>query len=107
MLKMFKFPGRRYTEGGQLPLGVTEEDMATRRPRRDFKALYPRDMELELEVSGNPKRQGSQAALRFEKYKYITTVGGALDAGVLYKDIDIDLENNYISLFLPKVTDNE
>jgi hypothetical protein len=98
MLKMFKFPGRRYTEGGKLPLGVTEEDMEPRRPRRDFKALYPRDMELQVVVEDNPKRELSQAYTRFEKYWEAGTVGEALDAGVLYKDIDIDWTNNYIRL---------
>ena len=73
-------------------------DAPPRRQRRDFKVLYPRDMLLEVVVTGNPKRNGSEAAKRFELYKGASTVGEALDAGVLYKDIDYDWTSNYIAL---------
>ena len=74
-----------------------------RRPRRNFTLLYPRDMPLKLRIAGNPKRRGSEAAKRFELYKDASTVGEALDAGVLYKDIDYDFGCNYISLDKEKV----
>jgi hypothetical protein len=93
----------RRKDSGSLP--PVESGVATpRRPRRDFKLLYPREMLIEVIVSGNPKRNGSQAARRFELYKSlevslgVITVGEVLDAGVLYKDIDYDWHCNYIAL---------
>jgi hypothetical protein len=93
------FKRKAHKENGTLP---PEErgDAAHRRPRRDFKVLYPRDMSVQVIVSGNPKRAGSQAARRFDLYSSagVITVGDALDVGILYKDIDYDWHCNYLTL---------
>lgn len=96
---MFKKWRNTFKESGTLP-PVELEDLTPRRPRRDFKELYPRGVVIRLLVKDNPKRKGSQAARRYDLYisEDVTTVGGALDVGILYKDIDHDWHSNYISL---------
>lgn len=93
------FRRKTYTDNGTLP-PEEREDAAPRRPRRDFKLLYPRSLRIAVEIEGNPKRVGSQAAQRFERYRSagVITVGDALDVGILYKDIDVDWHSHYISL---------
>jgi hypothetical protein len=94
---MFNLFKRKEASTGHLP-PAESADTEVRRPRRDFKALYPRELELRVVVEDNPKRELSQSYKRFEKYWEAGTVGEALDAGVLYKDIDLDWTSNYISL---------
>lgn len=61
---------------------------------------WDRNAPLKLLVESNPKRPGSQAHARFQGYfsPGVTTLGGALDAGVRMDDIRYDLEHGYISL---------
>jgi hypothetical protein len=99
LFKHNPFRRKSHKDSGTLP-PVERGDAAPRRPRRDFKALYPRDMPVAVVIKGNPKRAGSQAARRFDLYSSagVITVGDALDIGILYKDIDYDWHCNYIAL---------
>jgi hypothetical protein len=99
LFKHNPFRRKSYKESGTLP-PVEKGDASPRRPRRDFGLLYPRAMKVRVVVEGNPKRKGSQSAQRFDSYRSagVITVGDALDAGLLYKDIDYDWHCNYISL---------
>ena len=66
--------------------------------RSKFKELFPDEMALELVVAENPKKKGSQAAIRFTGYTGSTTVGEALAKGVKYADIAYDVGRQYIKL---------
>ena len=98
MFKLFKRWAGKAPSGQLPPEDTLDTSDSVRRPRRDFKKLYPRDMSLSVEVEDNPKRAGTQAAARFDKYWEASTVGEALDAGALYKDIDVDWVSGYIRL---------
>jgi hypothetical protein len=74
------------------------QPMATRAPRRHLPTLYPLATKLDVAVEGNPKRKGTQAHSRFEKYIKCSSVDDAIEAGILYKDIDHDYLNRFIRL---------
>lgn len=71
-----------------------------RATRRTFSTLYPRETWLDLLVEDNPKRTGTQAFWRYEKYRRANSVGEALDLGITYRDIDRDYAAGNIALGL-------
>jgi hypothetical protein len=75
-----------------------EPTMSTRAPRRHLPTLYPLSSKLSVAVEGNPKRKGTQAYARFEKYFNCSNVDDAIEAGILYKDIDNDYMNRFIRI---------
>ena len=72
-----------------------------RAPRRDFNKLYPKDAAVELLVTVNPKRMGTEARNLYDKYEICSTVGDCLDLGMTHRMIDGDVERGYIDVVLP------
>ena len=52
-------------------------------------------------VSHNPKRAGTQAAKRWDKYCQTTTVAGALKAGASLRDLDSDYAREFLQVTWP------
>lgn len=66
--------------------------------RSKFEAIYPEGAKLKVLVKDNPKRQGSEAAKRFDGYFGAKKVQDALQAGVTYADIAHDVARGYIEV---------
>ena len=57
--------------------------------------------------NGNPKKAGTKAHERFEKYKHSTTIGDAMFNGANWQDLSSDFEKNYMSVPHLMVCDGE
>ena len=57
--------------------------------------------------NGNPKKAGTKAHERFEKYKHTTTIGDAMFNGANWQDLSSDFEKNYMSVPHLMVCDGE
>jgi hypothetical protein len=66
--------------------------------RSNFKEMWPADAKLTLNVTENPKKEGSKARERFQYYFTSKTVGDYLGQGGTYQDIAYDLGRAFIKV---------
>lgn len=90
---------RLFTE--QDSVEVAKPAPKKRAPRRNFDRLYPIDASIEILVTENPKRQGTEARKLYEHYKTCFTIGECLSAGMTYRIIDGDVRRGYIDVVVP------
>lgn len=63
-----------------------------------FGALWPNDARITVLVEKNPKKEGSQAAARFEHFYTSATVGEFLSKGGRYSDIIYGIPRNQVKV---------
>lgn len=69
-----------------------------RSTRRNFRKVYPLHAKVTILCDGNPKRPGTLAHKNFELYPKCETVGECLDKGITYRQLDYDVQNDFIQV---------
>jgi len=72
-----------------------------RAPRRDFGQVYPGHYVIKVITAINPKRPGTKAHEMFNEYYKSKDVTEALINGVTYRQIDYDVQHEFIEV-VPK-----
>lgn len=75
---------------------ATEKTSSVR--RSNFSNLYPEDAKITLNVTENPKKEGSKSRARFEHYFGSETVGDYLAKGGTYQDIAYDIGRGFVTI---------
>ena len=80
------------------PVRTAKPAARKRAKRRDFALVYPDGNIITIVIDHNPKRPGTKAHAAFESYKSSLTVGDARALGVTYRQMDYDIQHNFIKV---------